>query len=922
MAERDCDCCTGVIAETPRTIANPPGLRAVGYRVGRHGTFKASMLARLSGADLAALARLRTRSDTDFTIALCDATALVLDVLAFYQERLANETFVRTARERRSVLELARLIGYRLAPGVAAGVHLAFTLTEAPGRPAEAALPVDIPVGTRVQSEPGPEEKPQTFETVEAIRARPQWNAIALQSSVRPQTWTGRCALWFNGTTLGLRPGDVVLFVCSTPRVKSEATRVLDRVEVDTRRGLTRVSWAFPLTDDDGLVEGTGVRAYVFRQRAALFGHNAPDPNLLSDLGTKLNGLVEVASDGTREWVSQEPGLQELHLDGVHAGVLTGSWIAIADAGGPEGTITGATHLGQVMKAVQTARRDYGLSAKVTHLWIKWKAEPSAISLPTTVVLLQSEELSIAEEPIELPLYGNSAGLARVEPDLVAGKALAVTGKRARVRSTMRRAASDFEPSDAAAQVLAHGRSLPLAGAPERLDAEGAHPVSPAELAQLLGDGAVRLRWTLIGPDGAPCTVTCAADRLLPAPALDGDEDVCEIVRIGEHAGAVASDGERTVLAFDRALGHCYDRTRTTINANVARATHGETVSEILGGGDAAGANQRFVLKHAPVTHVSAPTETGCASTLELRVNDLRWEERSTLYGAGGGERVFATSIDDAGVSSVRFGDGIEGSRLPSGVMNLRATYRKGLGVAGNVRSRAIRTLLSRPLGVAGVLNPEAARGGEDPESLGDARRNAPASVLTLGRAVSVGDYAAFARVFPGIAKAHAVWLPGRAARGIFLTVAGVGGIELDPADDPCRALAGTLRRYGDRLLPLVLRSYRPVTFRLGAGIKPAAGAEPQRVLADVAAALRAAFCYEARELGQPVTRAEVVAAMHGVATVEAVDLQRLYRADPGAAATLESVLTCAVPRASDDPPPAAELLTLVLDPLDLEVMT
>ena len=61
----------------------------------------------------------RTRADSDFTIALCDAVATTLDVLSFYQERIANENFLRTATERRSILELARLIGYELAPGVA-----------------------------------------------------------------------------------------------------------------------------------------------------------------------------------------------------------------------------------------------------------------------------------------------------------------------------------------------------------------------------------------------------------------------------------------------------------------------------------------------------------------------------------------------------------------------------------------------------------------------------------------------------------------------------------------------------------------------------------------------------------------------------------------------------------------------------------
>ena len=60
-------------------------------------------------------------------------------MLTFYQERIANEGYLRTAAERRSVLELARAIGYELNPGVAAGTFLAFSVETAPGAPGRAA---------------------------------------------------------------------------------------------------------------------------------------------------------------------------------------------------------------------------------------------------------------------------------------------------------------------------------------------------------------------------------------------------------------------------------------------------------------------------------------------------------------------------------------------------------------------------------------------------------------------------------------------------------------------------------------------------------------------------------------------------------------------------------------------------------------
>ena len=62
-----------------------------------------------------------------------------------------------------------------------------------------------------------------------------------------------------------------------------------------------------------------------------------------------------------------------------------------------------------------------------------------------------------------------------------------------------------------------------------------------------------------------------------------------------------------------RSLLNCYDRTATTVNANVGLATQGMSVSEILGSGSASTPNQKFSLKQTPLTFVQAPTPTGTA---------------------------------------------------------------------------------------------------------------------------------------------------------------------------------------------------------------------------------------------------------------------------------------------------------------------
>ena len=307
MSDTDCGCCAGLDVETPARIDNPPGQSAIAYRVGVHGQFKESLLARLSSAELPALAGLSARDDGDFTIALCDALATTLDVLAFYQERIANENYLRTATERRSILELARLIGYELAPGVAASTFLAFTLQEVPGSPALAAGPVEIPVGAKVQSVPGPGEQPQTFETVAAVEARAEWNAIPVQTTLAWHPHLGDTQLWLAGVGSGLQPGDAILIV-GQERLDNTGSerwdiRLLSEVTEDRASQRTRLGWAGPLGHVSPHTEpaGAGATVYVFRQRAGLFGHNAPDPRLMSldnsNLAALTNGETGVALD-------------------------------------------------------------------------------------------------------------------------------------------------------------------------------------------------------------------------------------------------------------------------------------------------------------------------------------------------------------------------------------------------------------------------------------------------------------------------------------------------------------------------------------------------------------------------------------------------------------------------------------------------
>ena len=202
-----CGCCDESNDITPLAVVNDPGLSALKYRIGTHGSFKQSMLKQLSSKK--ALQKLSSRYDDDHAVATLDAWATVLDVLSFYQERIINEGYLRTATERLSVLELARQISYTLKPGVAAGTFLAFSMNESVGAPASAT----IVAGTKVQSVPEQGQMPQLFETTEAIEARVEWNGIKVQSKRKYIPVYGDKEIYLEGISTGLQPGDGLLMI-------------------------------------------------------------------------------------------------------------------------------------------------------------------------------------------------------------------------------------------------------------------------------------------------------------------------------------------------------------------------------------------------------------------------------------------------------------------------------------------------------------------------------------------------------------------------------------------------------------------------------------------------------------------------------------------------------------------------------------
>ena len=195
-----CGCCAGVEPATPEPEFNRPGLSALHYRAGTHFTFLETMQADLSKDRR--LDGLSTSESSDASIAFLDAWATTADILTFYQERIANEGYLATATERRSVLELANLLGYRPRPGVSASVFLAYTMEKDARGP--------IPAGSLVRSIPGPGEAQQAFETAEALYADAAWNNLQVRLKQPPtkQAIVQSKAVYLKGVVTKVQKGD------------------------------------------------------------------------------------------------------------------------------------------------------------------------------------------------------------------------------------------------------------------------------------------------------------------------------------------------------------------------------------------------------------------------------------------------------------------------------------------------------------------------------------------------------------------------------------------------------------------------------------------------------------------------------------------------------------------------------------------
>ena len=989
MSDRDAhDGPLGRDGLAPRRPDNRPGLDELAYRVGTHSAFLRRMRWRiprerftdpLTGEDLQPLRGLTVRETSDPTIALMDAWATALDVLTFYSERIANEGYVATARERRSMVELARSIGYELTPGVAASVHLAFTVEDAD----DPYRSVDVPVGTQAVSVP--QEKgalPQTYETTEAIRTRAEWNAMPAQTET-PQHLALR---WPSEGAAGR--GELYLFdldnsfdteaaIAAGELAESDVVEITDPAELDpwypvdagldlagaladlqedaaSNTEIDPTLRAVPVTEVNlrgigrGLAPGDRLLAVGARQTddaqqvaASPFRVVEAEPDRDHDLTRVV--LAPLGGDAP----PQRRGRPRLRPAKLRIGTVPAQSISF-DETSVHRQVTRTAWTGATLRAFlsvqQWPRRQL---MRLVRQAPPVAAPPLGEAAPGFHVLRQ-----------RLGFFGNTAGRQEslANPDETRGGAdddpypaswdkdertiwtdSQGQGLGDRVDAYLEREVEQVTPGQWALVENPSGQAVPLRVA----TAAGTSRTDFALTGKATGLGFRRADGSAVdttATDLAAFTFRSArayvVSERLPqagAPLLDpltrgADEVTLDSLYLDLQPGrSVSVTGERadapgvresetlgiddvlhvggvTRIVFAGGPTYAYRRSTVRINANVAPATHGESYAEDLGSGDATRANQAFALAKPPLTFVSAGSESGLASTLTVRVGGVAWAEVGSLHDSAPGDEVYQVRIDDSGTTRVTFGDGQHGRRLPTGQLNVSAFYRSGVGTVGETPDETIIQLKTRPLGIRSVVNPSRATGSAEPETLEDARERAPQSVRTLGRIVSLTDYADFARGFAGIGKAASVALWLGHERVAHVTVAPQAEGVFAESDQALVNLRDAVAALRNRTHRAVVAPHAVRLFTVSARLVHDPRHRAEDIEAAARAGLDASFGYDARALGQSVSAAEVVAALHGVVGVVAVDLDRLdpYPADP---------VDGGAPGPGEDDPPVPALL-------------
>lgn len=768
----------------------PAGLAALPRQLAGFPEIRQRLLERLAdpnnAARRAALGAWRPYSD-DFGSMTLEMWAYVADVLGFYDERIANESYLGTAVRRPSLRRLVQLLGYTPRAGLAATATLAAI--------AEGSVAVTVPKSSGFRSRGFDGNPPQVFETSAEALIDPLLNSWTVAPFRRRPTVD---ASFFVGASDGMEEG-----------------------------GKSGSSGTGGKSAQSGATENR-VNRLLFLP--AGFGLAAGEPCLIE---------ARTAGASFEEQVSRVTAIEP--FEGKDAKSYTRASLEPAITIAPEVDLSTLRARRPTQVAVATANDPVGPAKEKpaalenvgaqTRLYLD--GPPTAFRISDPVIVARN---LAGEEPVfrftrVVQVKAAAVTVSSIPPvpaptdedanRVIPSPSIAATELR------LSPAVSD-EFLDTAATTFHHG--FVAGGEPTNVRRT---TVTADELSAPEGvpiQGPVRL--PLDNPDLAAQigAQVSGSDSVLETRFLFTDAE--ERGALIDGRLTVAKDGTARFQALAREQIEADTlRLPLTIFGNVLDTTRGESVrGEVLGSGDPRVPNQRFKLRKKPLTYLpgtSAGSSAISESTLRIRVDGIEWQAVPGFFGCGPRDRVYIVRHDDQQNTLITFGDGVRGARLPSGVENVVADYRHGAGAAAPP-ANSIRQLAGAIKGLRTIKSPVAAAQGRDPDAPEGLRTSAPRTALLLGRVVSAPDFQALALDAAGVVTATAqwLWIPEQFQAG--LVVHYIGSTDES-------ALGASLKTQADPTVPIAVIRAEPIAATLSASVE----VDPRYVAADVAQAVQ-----------------------------------------------------------------------------------
>jgi hypothetical protein len=766
--------------QDPQVISNPPGLSQISFRVDDFTGFRRALLRPLPSEQAIVTWR---PAPGDLGLQVLEWWAYLGDVLTFYNERIANESYLRTATQASSLANLVALLGYQPAPGIAATGSVAAMRTAA--QPNE---PLVIPAGMQLSSAATSGVPVQTFEVgatasftgVSSVPATlPPDTAFVTNSDGTPQS------VLLAGQVSGVKPDDQLLLV---EQGFAGADDNWSLVTVGSPPGQS----VEPVTPQRDPASGAPNTLITFSA-----GGWGPTPVPAQD----VDAPPQVGS------VSQSTSYRLVRPTAAAA-----LWNADSSpSGSGQQVVEPGSGVGLTVRLSATVR---GISPGDMVLFDCGAGTASALAIVTGA----AEELWVVG-------YPSSVSSPPTPPDIVVQHTaltimLAVMDANALLDVTdYTTVAVRYAFKDVGTIIGVPQPTLPSLPATVDVSATNA-PAQPQTA-------------FLVDSTGAGVLVTAT-------PAASG-----QLILAGAgNPPAVIG----TPLAVPLQL-----------LVDLVPVSRGTTVTgEVLGSGNAALINQSFTLSKSPLTYLASGS--GWTAALAVYVNGVQWQEVPSFFGQAPDAPVFVVSRSaDQTVTTLTFGDGVNGATLPSGTGNVVANYRYGSGAASPPAGRLTAITQPQP-NLASIQNPVPVSGGTDPQAPDDVRTNAPASVFTFGRAISADDYEVVASQAAGVSRVTAYWtFDGEEQRTL---------VKLYVGDDQAAAAAAAAALAGaeDPNRPIKVVAATPVDLSLSATLAVSANYQADAVVAAARTAISDSagglFSPAQMSIGQRLYRSAIEAAL------------------------------------------------------------